>query len=221
MARHFAIIPVIELEPGAYSKQTYALPNGTGKDLPEQWEAYNQKCYQDAGLKHLKAIETGQWLFELAQIEADHLKIIFPEIYADYLNDETNLNELFEDMKDLAPSICGGFALKDADQIIHLPACCCGLESIEEWQVQPDTSIIQVWTGHDQEDEVVLEFSTSGVILSVGKAKRYSFSKAEYRTLLSQAETTIHHFIERSATVLNPLFNIKNGRALAEAMIYR
>lgn len=221
MALHFAIIPVIELEPGAYSEQTYEFPNGTAKELPEQWEAYNQKCYQDAGLKNLKAIETGQWLFELAHIETDHLKIIFPEIYADYLNDKNKLHELLEDMKDLAPSICGGFALKDTEQIIHLPACCCGLESIEEWQIGPDGSITHVWTGHDQEDEVVLEFGTSEVILWVGKAKQYSFSKAEYSMLLAQAETTIDHFIERAATVLNPLFNIKNGKVLAEAMIYR
>lgn len=102
---HFTIIPVIELEPATYSKQTYELPNSTGKELSEKWEEYNQKCYQDSDLKNLKSIETDSWLFDLKHMETDNLKIIFPEIYSDYLDDEKALNNLFEDMKDLAPPV--------------------------------------------------------------------------------------------------------------------
>lgn len=218
---NFAIIPVMELEPSTYSKQSYESPSGSIIELPEKWEEYNQKCYQDAALQNLKPIETGYWLFEIEHLTTENLNIIFPEVFSEYLNDEKERNELFEDMTDLAPPICGGFVLKDSEQILHIPACCCGLETVEEWRMQSNGSKVHVWTGHDQENEISLEFKSSEVILWIGESKQYTFSNAEYSFLLNQAESIIHQFIKRSGKVLDKLFNFKNGKELAEAMIYR
>ena len=219
-----ALIPVILVEPWNYDRQDHKIPTGTIADLPKAWETYNQKCYQDSGLKHLQAIETGSHFFALDTVQTDDLSIILAEMYSEYLKDSVARQELLDDMVDRAPFIPGGFALQLGDRLIHLPGCCCGLESIEEWQTpreQTLTTPVYVWTGHDQVHEVMLSSDEKKVTISVGESEHYTLSLAAYHEFLYEAERCLSRFFERAGHVLDTLFGVKTGQAMARAMVYK
>lgn len=215
---HIELIPVIELEPHNYKKGNYDSPNKSISEVPEAWEAYNQKAYADAGLYNAKAIKTGSWLFELEQFDKAQLTIILTSIYEQ--EEKDHLKEIFRDPKEYAPYFCGGFAFKVSNKIKALPGCCCGLESIEDWKEVLESESGQVWLGHDLDAYVNYTVQGDTIQFEVN-TEIFEISKKAFTALLNDIELKLDALITTSGAILNDLFAITNGHEVASGMIYK
>ncbi len=63
-----ALIPVLELTPGSYSRQERLMPSGTIAENPDGWLRYWSESLQDAGIRGLTPWAPGSWLVPLNQL---------------------------------------------------------------------------------------------------------------------------------------------------------
>lgn len=143
----------------------------------------------------------------------------YSQHFADWLSDPESRQELLENMIEYAPYIPGGFWLMQADTILSRPGCCCGLETIFDWEAVTDASQGSLWVGHGTDDYVSFEKGLKLISLNFDQRLEIILTLADYQTIVSQARQQIHVFISRSAPILNQLFTITTGPDLAQAMI--
>lgn len=214
------LIPVIEIAACDFNENNHVSPSTSMRNAPEEWEIYNQKCYQDAGLDGLQAIEKGEWLFEFEKLSDAHLKIILKELYKKTLVRFESIKEVVNDPIEYAPYISGGFLFIVDDEIKSRPGCCCGLETIREWDIKINDKPTEVWTGHDKEDLIYFDIQDENIQFTVAK-ETFLISMEDYQPIFKKAEKMIDVFIKRNGPLLNEVFKIKKGAVLAKAMIYK
>ena len=137
MTPEVELIPVLELEPGAWKTQERECPTSGGSaDFPDEWYQYWVECLADSGLKGIEPIRKGSWLVPLDSLTDDSLQSIIEK-------------ELEED-SDEPSAMCGGYVLSVGERFID-PQCCCDLGDIYEWVAASEhqgAEWAQVWIGH-------------------------------------------------------------------------
>ena len=209
------LIPVLELQPSAFSKIERESPKKSYLEAPQEWINYNQKCYNDSGLKNIKPVEQLSWLFKIEMLSDEELKIILKHLMDDAVEDFDSINEILDDPIEYAPLIPGGYVFEVNKVIKSRPICCCGLEDIIEWK---DAQTI--WTGHGKDDFVQIVKDNTQVEIIINK-ETFLLSREAYNQIIKNAEIQIDKFIERSGKLLRELLRIENGEAFARAMIYK
>lgn len=213
-----SLTPVIELIPQSYADNR---PSFTGDILDiEARKAYNQACYRDAGLEMIEPVEKGSWLFEIEYLSAQDLKIIFTTIFNEAVEDFNSIKEILDEPIDYAPFITGGFLLRINDEIKSRPGCCCGLESISDWESAVHGAEGEIWTGHDKDDLVFLYPSNDNFVLKVGNSG-FELNQLLFQQSVSNAKNSLTNSMKRISPILNEILGIKNGAEIISAMIYK
>lgn len=212
------LIPVIELEPYDFKKGDYESPLNSSREVPNDWDKYNQKCYQDSGLKNITAIKTGLWHFNIEQFDPNQLRIILKAIYSK--NDDEHLKEIFNNPEEFAPYFSGGYVFVANDEVKSIPGCCCGLESIKEWKRIPNEERGEIWMGHDIDAHIYFETEKKYICFEINN-ESFNLSFEEYSEIIANLEDKLYNLISKSGKVLNDIFNIENGRDVAKGMIYK
>lgn len=218
------LIPVIEVEPYHFSKVEYFSPQVTIAEDPAAWESFNQKCYLDAGLNKMNAVKPGNWLFEANRLSTDQLRIIFEELFTRRFETPEAIREMLRDMPEYAPLIAGGFMLKVNGEIISLPGCCAGLESIQDWCIprnDPSTKFCEIWVGHDENGSIRYNRVEKEIQLAINDSILYSISYRQYLGIVESALELLYMFAATLGEALNEVLSIDNGDELARIMIFR
>lgn len=147
------------------------------------------------------------------------LKQFYSQHFADWLSDPESRQELLENMIEYAPYIPGGFWLMQAGIILSRPGCCCGLESIFDWEAATDHNQGSLWVGHGTDDHVSFEKGLKLISLHFDQRLEIILTLADYQTMVTQARQQIQAFVSRSAPILDQLFTITTGPDLALAML--
>jgi len=207
--------PVIELQPSCFGKTKREQPKKREAEAPKEWLAYNKSCYKDAGLDSIKPIQPLSWLFRIAPLSDDELKIILKDLIDCTVEDFESIDEILSDPIEYAPLIPGGYLLVVDNVVKSEPGCCCGLEDILDWK---DSAT--VITGHGEDDFVYINKENAQVNITIRK-ENFILSEKKYNKIVKEAEIEIDNFIERSGKLLNELLKIENGKSFAKAMIYK
>ena len=135
------ILIAIELEPSTYGINDYERPNGTIEKKRKEWSALWIKCLSDSGIKNIKPIECGSWFVDIEQISRNNLEIIIKK-HLEGINLSNFEDELL--------SFSGGIVIRDNNEIIIEPQCCCDLSNLDDWIEIKDNSdeFSDIWIGH-------------------------------------------------------------------------
>lgn len=218
------LIPVIEVEPFSFSKSKYTSPKVSCAEDPEGWERYKQRCYSDYGLVGMKSITTGAWLYQANTLSEKQLYIIYKNLFNRFFETPEHLKEMLSDMEEYAPLISGGFMVKGKENILSLPGCCCGLESIHDWGsvlLEPENKSGEIWIGHDTDCSVQYIRYKDSIELNIENAETYLLSDLQYQRMIHNATIELQHFIPTLGAALNRALKIENGNKLARIMIFR
>ena len=214
-AQKIILIPVVELQPANFSKVERVSPQKMTVEAPQEWLDYNQSCYRDSGLNHIKPIEPLSWLFKIESLSDGELKIILKSLIDAAAEDFDSINEILDDPIEYAPLIPGGYLFEVNKVVKSEPGCCCGLEDILEWK-ESGTLL----TGHGDDDFIHISRMDAHVEVLINKEK-FVLSTEDYDGMVRDAEMKIDTFIKRSGELINALLGIKTGQAFAKAMIYK
>lgn len=140
-----ALLPVIELEPGRYSKHERPLPQGRGKELPLEWRRYWLDSPADSGITGLTPL-MGSWHVPTQQFTDPAVieRVLIAEMEA--YRDAVTVADLDEGV-----ILDGGFALCEGDRVMRKPTCCGDLGNLSERRKAAryrGTEWQQVWIGH-------------------------------------------------------------------------
>ena len=173
------------------------------------------------GIKRHFPIEAGSWLSEVADLSDRSLGIILKELYDSTLEGFDSIEEIVNEPIEYAPLISGGYLFVVNGTIMSRPGCCSGLETIIEWEEAIESSTkTGVWTGHDKEGIIHIEGGNPQLKVWVDE-KIFWLKKNDYCEAVKKTAQIIDVFIEKAAILLNELLNIKTGKTLAKAMIYK
>jgi len=221
---NISLIPVIELEPQSYANnREYIGPDNSNDKFIDEWDKYNKTCYRDAGLKSIIPIEKGSWLFELGKLSEGDLKIIFSTLFKETVehDEHESINEILSDPIEYAPLISGGYILKINDKIVNKPGCCCGLETIIDWEAAANGEDGEIYTGHDKSDLLNCKTESEFFYLNVGGDEDYKMIKSDFNQSVSKAKAILVDEMQRIAKVFNQILKINNGNEIIHAMLYK
>ena len=134
------LIPVIELEPGTYSKKDKKLPEH--EDI-NGWSVYWKECLKESGITDLEPIVKSSWFVEITKIDEQNLKIILSKELEDYDKD-CNIEEEIS-------ALIGGYVLVINDEVSILPSCCGDLSNIKDQEAAVEyfgNEKKELWIGH-------------------------------------------------------------------------
>lgn len=136
------LINTIEISPYDYANSEYEYPNGSSKELPDEWDKFWRRCLSDKNLDNLKSIRKGSYLVDVNSIKNQELK----EILKSELG-EVELN----DFEEQVGRICGGIVVKIENNFPIEPTCCGDIGNLYGWEeVFEDSNKDwkQLWIGH-------------------------------------------------------------------------
>ena len=144
--RKIELIPVVELEPGRFSNRTRELPDGSGRDMPGEWDAYWSASLADADITGLRPIHPGSW-----HVLAEDLALS-PSL-ARFLGVITRDSDDPATMLDHEnqSALGGGFVLRSGDERLIYPTCCSDLGNIADWKAAANYRGAEwqmLWIGH-------------------------------------------------------------------------
>ena len=135
------LTPVVEFEPGAYSKGERAPPSVGSSQDPGAWDVYWRDCLGDAGISDLEPIAKGSWLVPVERLVGDRVLDMLLRVALDGVS---------EWCPDLVGSIAGGYVLSTAGERLE-PGCCGDLSNLADWRAvaeQYSDDWTMVWIGH-------------------------------------------------------------------------
>jgi len=130
------LIPVIELLPSDYGRQTHPLPIGSSAELTKAYYYLWKASLADSGITELEPIIPGSYF-----VPVD--RIIDPSTIEKILHVCLKSNDEYD--------LVGGYALVVDENITILPTCCCDLGNIDSWEMAAAWTSPQdemVWIGH-------------------------------------------------------------------------
>ena len=136
------LINTIEISPYDFANSEYEYPNGSSKDLPDEWDKFWKKCLSDKNLENLKAIKKGSYLVDINSITKTELKEI--------LKSELEEVEL-DDYEEQVGRIYGGIVIKIENEFQIEPTCCGDIGNLYGWEEIIENSNKdwkQLWIGH-------------------------------------------------------------------------
>lgn len=136
------LINTIEINPYDYSISEYESPNGSSKDLPNEWDKFWRKCLSDRNLQNLKSIRKGSYLVDVSSIKESELI----EIIKSELKDVD-----IDDFEEQVGQICGGIVIRIDNEYPIEPSCCGDIGNINGWKEiigNSNKDWQQLWIGH-------------------------------------------------------------------------
>jgi hypothetical protein len=71
------LVPVVEFVPGHFATRSRPLPSGTGREVPDEWDAYWRASLADSGVVGLTPLRPGSWHVPTRQLTGpDTLKTL-------------------------------------------------------------------------------------------------------------------------------------------------
>ena len=144
------VIPVVEMEGFSYSERP--VPDSIGSRIsdPDAWDRYRGECLADAGLTGLTPIAPGSSLVPVTALYDRAIERLVAFELEAYDLELSDLGPRF-DVEDTVTGISGGLVLRHDGVIVAEPGCCCGLDSLAEWDVASQAAEWRdVWIGHDR-----------------------------------------------------------------------
>lgn len=136
------LINTIEINPFAYANIEYEYPNGSSKDLPDEWYKFWKKCLADKNLDNLEPIRKGSYLVDINSISNLELKEIL----------KCNLKDFDpDDFEEQVSRIYGGVVIKIENEFVIEPTCCGDIGNLYEWEKifgQLNQNWTELWIGH-------------------------------------------------------------------------
>ena len=212
------LINTIELSPYDYANAEYEHPNGTLKDLPDEWDKFWKKCLADKNLDNLSPIKKGAYLVDINTIKNSELEIILK-------------NELVEveldDFEEQVGRIYGGIVVKTENGFPIMPTCCGDIGNLYEWEEileEPNKDWKQLWIGHPwvfyrtENNEVEFSDYYEANIEEIKNIKSIlKFPREDLRYKLEIIKEEQIKFEKRIQNVLEEM-GIKNSNQIAKLM---
>lgn len=139
------LVPVVELEPGAFRTRTLEAPARSGLEDPTGWDRYWRESLTDAGLGHLDPIHPGSWLVPIERLVEPRVLTRILEVHQARVGDEAERPAGLDEVEPLS----GGFVLCDPERELVTAGCCATLGDDWRGTVEAATSEWSVlWIGH-------------------------------------------------------------------------
>ena len=197
------LTPVIELEPGAFSKQSHDMPSGSAAELPEEWDMYWRTSLLDSGISGINPIVPGSWHVPTTDMNSAHLEKVLRVIIDEWGG------ILSLDDSDSKPILNGGLALSAVEQDILIePTCCSDLGDVANWKVAASCEKEEwemLWIGHPflsvryQQPRLIL----SDLHESNDPNERWSVKPGELKKAIIGAESELLKFSKRIGSILD------------------
>ncbi len=197
-ANEISLTPVIELQPF---------------DYPPDEEFF---IWKSGGVD---PIYEGSWIFEFHLFSDAELKRVLHELY--FGEHAGDVDELLEDPDNFAPLISGGYLLRVDGRIVSRPGCCCGLDSIRDWQDAARGESGEIWTGHDKDDLVHYSCGGETAVLRVGDDMEIDLEPRAFFEVVLNAKKSLLKGMKRLVPLLNKLLNIEDGSRIVRAMVFK
>lgn len=196
------LVPVLELEPSAFSTQERPIPSGAAGERPRDWEAYWRACLADSGIKELRSIAPGSWYVSTSEFTTPQLENFLRLV----IDEQGGISSLKDAQSTTALS--GGFALNAGElSAVIEPTCCGDLADIANWK---DAASFQgeewqmLWIGHPW---LSMKFQKPCLLLSephesdkpVGK---WAVNQDELGEAVKAAETELIRFSKQVEAVM-------------------
>lgn len=201
----FALVPVIELEPGRFATQTRQSPGGSSHDMPDAWNRYWLDALADAGITGLRPLCPGSWHVPTKQLSrGPTLGRILSALIAHWGGMDTLT-------PDEALALSGGLALcDDRGGVLVEPQCCGDLGNRADWRAaatgrEPDWATL--WIGHPW---ISARFEGGWLILSEphegdSAAERWAVRPDALERSLTAADVELNRLANEMAATLNAL----------------
>jgi hypothetical protein len=141
------LMPVLELAPVAFAKQTRPSPSRSLQEAPEEWHRYWSDSLADSGLTGLMPVRRGWWHVPTAELnDAVRLRMLLEVLVGGRCEFQAP-----SDADDVLP-LDGGLALRGQPQNVLIePSCCADLGNIADWREavrSRETAWQMLWIGH-------------------------------------------------------------------------
>lgn len=199
----FQLLPVVELEPGTFATVEREFPQGSGEDVPDDWQTYWDLSLADSGITDLSPIRTGSWFVATSEFEESQLKDYLQVTFDDW-GGISSLND-----PDSRPVMSGGLALLSSQKdILVEPTCCSDLGDIENWKAAAsyEGNIWEMlWIGHPW---LSMKFQEPWLILSdlhesEDPIARWAVKPSELKEAVAAAEAELFRFSKRITSILD------------------
>lgn len=136
------MINTIEINPYDFANSEYEYPNGSLKELPDEWNKFWKKCLSDKNLENLNPIRKGSYLVDISSIKNSELKEIL----------KSKLKKIeFNKLEEQVGRIYGGIVIKTENKYPIEPTCCGDIGNLYEWEEifkNGSKDWKQLWIGH-------------------------------------------------------------------------
>jgi hypothetical protein len=124
------LIPVLEMEPFKFAKQTRELPSGTSREVPDEWFHYWSDSLADSGITDLHPLCRGSWHVPTANFDGSgNLQRFLDKTFQDW----GGIDSLSD--PDCEPVLNGGLALRcSSSDVLIEPGCCADLGDACNWK---------------------------------------------------------------------------------------
>lgn len=150
------LVPVVAMAPWDFSERR--LPDDIGSRFkhPERWDVYRDACFADAGFGRLAPIDSGSPNIPVPELSTPLvLRKLLEQQGLDggsLADDPGSFTGDASEDREFITGFSGGFALRDGGKVLLEPGCCCGLDSLGEWEEtiqEQSEEWATIWNGHD------------------------------------------------------------------------
>ncbi len=195
------LTPVIELEPGPFSKRTLEFPTGPVSEMPDAWQDYWLASLSVSEISGVRPIYPGSWHVSTSSLTESQLEKIL-HVIIDEWGGVSELND-----PDSRPVLSGGLALSSSDRTEIAPNCCGDLGDIENWKEAASfrkSEWEMLWIGHPW---LSMKYPEPLLILSDlhesnQPVERWMVEPNEIREAVDAAEVELIRFSAMIASIL-------------------
>ena len=200
--RGVRLTPVIELEPGTFSKQDHSMPSGSAKEMPDEWGEYWRDSLADSGVSGISPIVPGSWHVSTSDLTSSQLEKVL-RVILDEWGGISSLND-----PDSRPVLNGGLALRSDEQGVFIePTCCSDLGNTANWKEAASFEGEQwemLWIGHPW---LSMKLQKPWLLLSDlhetdDPVERWAVKPDELSRAVAAAEDELSRFSKMIASVL-------------------
>lgn len=199
----------IEIEAYCYGDPNHVRDE---RQSDEQFQQYIQDCLVYSGLDRLKPVAPGYMFYEISELDDSALATVLAYELSDFFEDEPELYETVESVREFFPAFSGGFAIFDAEELVSTPGCCCRFDDLSEWRqfsTELSHDFQDLWVGHDSES-VALRLDNQGERIELeirpweqpGPLLELSMRLVDFESTMEQTASELRNLANRVAMLL-------------------